>query len=67
MMVFQQNTTRPILNRCRKDESESSIKMLQFHDLANENIKFKFRKSKNLLCQRLASFDEVTVNDLSLS
>ena len=65
MMVFQQNTTRPILHRFRKDES--SIKMLQFHDLANANIKFKFRERKNLLCQRLASFDEVTVNDLSLS
>ena len=67
MMVFQQNTIRPILNRCRKDESKSSIKMLQFHNLENANIKFKFRKSKNLFCQRLATFDEVRVNDLSLS
>ena len=32
MMVFHKNATRPILNRCRKDESKSSIKMLQFHD-----------------------------------
>ena len=32
MMVFQKNTTRPIHNRCRKGESKSSIKMLQFHD-----------------------------------
>ena len=31
MMVFQQNTIRPILNRCRKDESKSSIKMLLEH------------------------------------
>ena len=67
MMVFQKNTTRPIRNRCRKDESKSSIKMLQFHNLANANIKFKFRESKNLFCQRLATFVEVTVNDLSLS
>ena len=47
MMVFQQNTIRPILNRCRNDESKSSIKLLQFHNLENANIKFKFRKSKN--------------------
>ena len=67
MMVFQQNTISPILYRCRKDESKSSIKMLQFHNLENANIKFKFRKSKNLFCQRLATFDEVTENDLSLS
>ena len=66
MMVFQQNTTRPILNRCRKDESKSSIKMLQFHNLANATLKFELRESK-FFCHRLATFDEVTVNDLSLS
>ena len=67
MMVFHKNATRPILNRCRKDESKSSIMILYFHNLANANIKFKFRESKNLFCQRLATFVEVTVNDLSLS
>ena len=67
MMVFQKNTTRPIRNRCRKDESKSSIKILQFHNFANANIKSKFRESKNLFRQILETFVEVTVNDLSLS